>query len=497
MRRRTRRLGLVALGLLLLTGGSCGRRPAFHVVLLGIDTLRADALSCLASGRSHTPRFDHLAREGLLFRRAISTANWTLPSFATLLTGWLPEAHGAYTPRERLPQRAETLAELLRARGYRTAAYTSGGYVHRRFGLDQGFEIFDDEAGSGHLRDKIGDALQWARAQAEGGEPFFLFLHGYDVHAPYSPSVRPDPPPGYIPPGPDLVRRFVVAVEQGADLGRFDPGRVLTAYLTIEPPGVEMLARFRRAFDRWSRQLPVPVEELWRRSPDFAASLEWVRRNYDREVEELDHDVEGLLRFVLDPARRRDTVLVVVSDHGEAFLEHGRTEHTRLDEEVLHVPLLVLAPGLEPGVVDDPVSTVDVPATILALAGFEGRLGNGRSLLERPPSGETRPLFAFRHTVEPGQPVAAAVRLGALKGRTGGERGHAWALYDLANDPLETRDVASDHPEVVATMRDRLDRVVASCRAVRLSLGRENSVLDEEARRELEELGYLGVLGEQ
>ncbi len=353
---------LAALAVLGALGAGCrdrrgperprARAPVRGVVLISIDALRADHLGAYGYGRDTSPFLDRLAAErGVLFESAAVQYPSTLTSHFSMLTGLYPGEHGVYPPDGVLSEEIATVAERFRAAGFRTAGHTEGGFMAGGFGFARGFEEFSDpphEAESDVER-TFASGLDFLERR-KAGERFFLFLHTYAVHDPYEPPERlrrlfwnGPPPPGPPPTGPEL-RRLAAA----------------------GPPDPE-LARYYEAL--------------------YDASIRYVD-------ERLQAFFEGLERLGL----ARETAVVVTSDHGEEFGEHGGLGHARLYPEVLFVPLVVAAPGLPAGErIATLVESVDVAPTLLALAGIEpaGRMTGVDLLpLAREP-GRMRPSEAY------------------------------------------------------------------------------------------------------
>jgi arylsulfatase A-like enzyme len=335
----------VAWSELFLSPGTLDPRP--NLILVSIDTLRADHLSCYGYERPTTPHLDALAAEGTLFRSSAAAATWTLPSTATLLTGLLPDQHRLHSLEDRLAPSVVTLAERLRGAGYRTAAFTDGGFVGPEWGFYQGFERYDFTRGEAW---EPKDAAVIAERTAQWLEdnrfqPFFLFVHTYETHQPYTRRegfAGPFLPPGYHGPLGDEVGAFSLV----------EPGR--------------------------SR-----------------ADREWAEALYDGEIARADHYLGGLLAGLVRGPLGARTAVVVTSDHGEEFLEHGGVEHGHgkvFDENVM-VPLIVRPPGGAAGrEVATPVSGADVVPILLKLAGLprpEGLVG--RSLPQLMTSRPDRP----------------------------------------------------------------------------------------------------------
>lgn len=325
-------------GLFLDRGEASGRRGSEgrpSLVLVSLDTVRADHLSLYGYGRPTTPRLEGFAREAHVFTRAYSSSSWTLPSTATLLTGLLPGQHGAVTVHTRLGPDVPTVAERLRAAGYRTAAVTDGGFAGFGWGFDRGFQRYDVTPGAAwHAAAKdaagiFGSAADWVRRNRH--EPFFLFVHTYEAHQPYLNRE------GFADP-------FLRPGERGKDWRvRANPRE--------EPPGPDGLRRM--------------------------VAL------YDGEIARADRYL-GELLDVLDEELGGRVAVVVTSDHGEEFLEHGDLEHGfgKVFDPNVRVPLVVKAPGATPGRrVEVAVSGIDVAPTLLELAGLLHDDLPGRSLL--------------------------------------------------------------------------------------------------------------------
>ncbi|MEM7051355.1 MAG: sulfatase [Acidobacteriota bacterium] len=317
---------------LALTLAACAPPPPRgNVILITIDTLRADHLSAYGYGLATSPRLAALAEQGLLFENAFSASSCTAPSHASLFTGRLPSFHtvGAFNSKFVLEPEEVTLAELLQDRGIATAAVVSNPVLARRLGLDQGFASYDDQM-SGRERNRevveqgVDEALAKARAVlAELDEPFFFWLHLQDPHGPY------DPPPA----APELATR------------------------PIEPP-----------------ELPVGEDHSgfgalprYQVLGDERRTSEYVRR-YDREIAYLDRRLGDWLDELRGTPGGARTRLMVTSDHGEAlgedgfFFAHGHS--VGLDQ--VQVPLIMVGEGLPAGRrIAEPVSNVGLFASVL------------------------------------------------------------------------------------------------------------------------------------
>jgi arylsulfatase A-like enzyme len=311
-------------------------RPTRGVLLISLDTLRADHLGAYGYKRDTSPFIDSLAARGVVFEHAYSQYPSTLTSHMTIFTGLYPGEHRVYPPDAILSPEITTLPMWFQKAGYATGGFTEGAFVSGRFGFDRGFDSFNDEA----LRktDDIERTMQKALRFLDGlqsGQKFFLFFHSYEIHDPYDPPQRfvtrfwDQPVPDTIQPNaPDMVRYNVF----GGDLD------------------------------------PVTV-------PYFKAL-------YDASIAYAD---DAMRRFFAALAKRGltdDLTVILLSDHGEQFLEHGQFVHGDLYHEVMHVPLIVLHPDLKPRRVQHPVELADVAPTLAALAHIEtGADPSGRSLV--------------------------------------------------------------------------------------------------------------------
>jgi len=349
------RRALAALALPALLACARALEPPPNIVLVSLDTVRADHLSLYGYPRPTSPRLDRFAADAWVFNESYSVSTWTPPSHASMFTGLLPDHHGLRRVEETLAPEAVTAAEVLRDAGYRTAAITDGGFLRPQWGLDQGFDHYQVTPGQPwdpkDAEVVFDDAARWVEAYGEK-RPFFLFVHTYEAHQPYQ-NVG-----GFADP-------FLDAHYQG-------PFR----------DGVRVLADVARI---------------------DAAELPRVVGLYDGGIRRADH---FLGRF-LDTLRRRGllatTAVIVTSDHGEELREHGDVEHAlgKVFDENVRVPLVVRPPGgLPAGGVRRPataVSGLDLFPTLLDLAGLPAG--------DPPPPG--RSLLAIaREPPDPGRTIA-------------------------------------------------------------------------------------------
>jgi arylsulfatase A-like enzyme len=426
--------------------------------LLIADTLRADHLGAYGYDRPTSPALDRWAGQGALFERVWATSPWTLPSIGSMLSGQIPNHHGAGLAvdsgagrsfasfRPDVPALAPTLAEA----GFATAAIVNNPFLLRRFGLARGFETweyvfrsYDDHPRSDELVDW---ALAWLGERDE--RPFFLMMNFFDPHLPYDPG--------------------------SSSKGLFT--RDYAGALSLPFAGYEDQNR------HWV--------------PESVADRGFVSAAYDEEIRYLDGQIDRLLMGLAERGLSEETLVVVVSDHGEEFFEHDSFEHGHsLYDEVLRVPLLVLGPGVRAQRLNTPVSITDLFPTILESLELEipPRLA-GQSLwpllVGGEPSGiEDRALVAEVPLHGPRQ--WALVRWPWKVVMTAGATPR---LFDLAQDPGEKIDRADREPERIKALMAELAGIQRRARSER---GQRAAVsLDAETRQQLEGLGYLEKSGE-
>jgi arylsulfatase A-like enzyme len=436
--------------LLVLAGAACGEkgeRPR-RVVLVSIDTLRADHLGLYGYSRPTSPTLDALASESTVFDDATSASPWTLPSHASLLTGLYPSRHGLVSHERYLPSSVETLAQRFSRAGYHTAAVVNSHNLSPTFGLDRGFQQYryvEEEADQREPSTAITDqAMDWLAGA--GDSPMFLFLHYYDVHSDYV-SL------------PKYEQAFLAPYDGVAD--------GTTAQLVAHREGRIVLDPAKDAGNLIDR--------------------------YDAGIRQMDDEIGRLLRFLDERGMSADTLLVLTSDHGEEFFEHGGVLHGQTQyQEVLRVPLLVRGPGAPHKRISIPVSLVDVFPTLLALSGLPAPDAlDGVSLLPLLTSSDgriaDRALFSEADHNDVEDDITRAVRYRSFKlhyNRLTGE----YRLFDLEHDPRERHDLASEQKSAVAALSERLTRFMASART---PVSVPQRTLSPEEIEKLRSLGYL------
>ena len=393
------------------------------IVLVVVDTLRADRVGAASGGIGRgTPELDRFAKTAVVFTSARSPSSWSLPAALSLMTSMQPSRHGvlnryrdflAEPPvpihlKDERPD-ARTLAEVLRAAGWRTAAFTGGAGWAGESGLASGFEVFDDSPTFSGFERTVPAALRWLDA-VKPGERFFLLVHGYDVH-PFYPGRLPAP--------------------------------LLARHKALRSAGIE--------------GKPVAATDAEKRA---------LTQSYDQAVAAMDRRLAPLLGRLLR-GERPDTAVVITGDHGEELFDHGGVDHgMTLFEEVLRVPLLVRAPGLRPRRIAASVSLIDLMPTFLELAGviWDAALGAQMEGASLRPLLEGRPL-ELDTFAETDYLLSTALR--AVVTRDGWKgiwdrSADRMSLYRLAEDPGERRDLSKERADEAAGLEHRLWRMRAS-----------------------------------
>jgi len=436
--------------------GTYGARPWKEghpdVVLFLADTFRADNMALYGGDPALTPSLDRFAAGALRFLRARSTSTWTLPSHAAMFSGLYPYQSDVHTGRSRLPDEAVTIAEQLRAAGYRTGAVTDQGFVNSSFGLAQGFDRFDEEWSD------FDRTLEGVREflDADDGRPAFLFVHTYRTHVPYVVSAA-------------------TRARLGEHLGL--PADVdydsLQAAIARIPPDLDPDA--------------VPPGEIARTVHDVVALYRGTAADLDADFEELRGALEarGLLQ---------GGALIFTSDHGEGVFEHGTAGHGRwMWEGNVRIPLLIRWKGAPPGDVALGASNVDLPRTIAAIAGVPPAAGwQGANLLALD---EDRPTPTYQ-CLEDGSPSLLAVvedgrKLIAPADPAAVGAAEVRQAYDLGHDPGERADAVASG---AAWPRERLRALapwLLPTLEPRLSAG--GAELAPEELERLRALGYAGA----
>ena len=437
-----------------------------HVILITVDTLRADVLFAYGAAGVSTPNIDQLTEDGVLFQNAISAAPWTLPAVTSIMTGLSPMVHGAVRLNSRLSDSVPTLAEYLRADGYFTAAIGNNPVLTTDFNLSQGFleyNFFPKLIGgsfgarlfywlapalfSPSTESLTDSALSWLDSNHE--KDFLLWIHYFDPHVPYT------PPPEYLPETnpPSTMGTYFIDTRRIRD-GEF---------------------------------VPSPAEERW------------IEQLYEGEVRYLDKNVGDLLAALKRLDLYADSLIILTSDHGEEFWEHGGYEHGHtLYNEILQVPLIIKLPSFAAAKkkISTPVPTQAIMPTILDLCGIEyqtNHLSVG-SLLplwgQSPATLEERPIISTGLLYNENQESVIFGRLKYIRSLLTNRE----ELYDLVRDPGEETSVAALFSDEIEKARILLreHHKIANELAERYGTNDGGQIkIDEGTRQLLKSVGYI------
>jgi arylsulfatase A-like enzyme len=439
-----------------------------NIILISLDTLGADRLTSFGNAPGVSPNIDAFLHQSFSFRRAYAQYPNTLVSHASMFTGLYPRHHGVYGATPML--RSKALASMLAENRYLTAAVTEDAYVGSGFGFDQGFDSFDNGGPKfvhlfrGGAKETFSAASSWLDTFGRWTR-FFLFIHTYEVHTPY--TTR------------DAEARAVVE--------RLDPG--------YDGPHRDEYSGGEEESDHNTGERPVPEKVRKHLAALYAGEINYL----DRIVSEFMNRLSGL-------GISERTLIVLTSDHGDEFGEHGKLGHGEtLYNPVLHVVLGFHWPGhIAPGESESPVELIDVTPTVLDLAGLSEKLPlDGVSLLPamRGEAGGAvaRPAFAELQTAT-GEcrklhlPDSCRLDRLAVQGRRfklmTSKAPEFQTLYDVLSDPHETRDVSTDFPDELRALRALLDAYATDSLPPAASPAAAPTI-DPATRERLRALGYL------
>jgi arylsulfatase A-like enzyme len=447
------------------------KRP--NIILISADTLRADHLGCYGYDRNTSPHIDEFSKDAALFVNAKSNAYWTIPSHLSLFTSLYPSVFKVWERQKNigmLDSSYLTLAKILKKHGYGTAAFTSGGYVSKDYGFAQGFDVYKDDiisTDTKHITSKIIKlGTEWVKEQKEN---FFLFLHTYETHAPY------------LPPMP-FIEEFAV---------KYTPvSRLTKSHCLIGLEDCEEALRARRWFEKT-------------KDGNF---LKTVIALYDGEIKYLDSEVGRLLNKLKIFGIYDNSIVVFLSDHGEAFYEHGSFGHGNLYEETIRVPLIMHLPATleryHGKTINKIVSLVDVLPTMLDICSipYQPKQFQGTSLLNMIKSkASLQKNFSFSEG-----PEVKAVCTSKYKYMVydPGEQNEKEELYNLSIDPKETRNllgVSVNDAEIKKTHL-RLRKLLLAQEKRNCALHKKMNkricqktkvILNKDTKQQLRALGYM------
>lgn len=457
------RLGILALFLCGCSGDANPGRP--NIILISVDTLRADHLGCYDYGRDTSPFLDSLAADGVVFENAFAQSSWTLASHMSLFTARYPHNHGVETPSRSLSANVPTLTEILKTHGYHTFGFVTWAFLESAYGFGRGFDLYRQFVPAPDKRDvehaeHVTRADQAVDAILEGlgdgvRSPFFLFAHLFDPHLDYAPPA-------------EHVRRFDPQASEDLTLGM---------HTTLQP-------------------YILPIHKEPERIPP--AMLQRVTALYDGEIHFTDTQLARLFEALRKRDMLEDTLIVVTSDHGEELDDHGSMEGHgwTLYDEILHVPLIVKFPdNSHAGTrIQTIVEGIDIAPTILEFAGIEAPGSfDGKSLLAfldptaAPSEGRTfssSERFLSRWSVRTER--YKLIRSQRKTPRLPYEP-PPFEFFDLAVDPGENLNLYGTRNPQIRVLQAYLDAWISTRRQ---DVATEKMELDEAQRNRLRALGY-------
>ncbi len=403
-------------------------RKKHNIILIDVDSLRPDHLSCYGYKRATSPGIDELASRGILFRQAISQSNFTLPSIASLFTSKYVSAHGVNLDDKKLNQMELTLAEILKIYGYSTAAYVGTPHLNKIYGFDQGFDLYHDEFQDnpeGSFKVIMPLAIEWI--ENHKWTNFFLFLHSYDVHTSY-----------HCHPDFDNI---------------YDPGY----------KGIVDMLYLHYAFLQKVKKGEVFLDENKTQKITLTQKdIDHIIAHYDGGITYADHYVDLLISKLRELSILKDTIIFLFSSHGEGLLDHQKRYlqlegpefsgfgHTNLYyDEVLRVPLIIYHPGIKGKYeIFSQVQLIDIMPTILDFLDIQfNEEAQGKSVV---------PLIEGNASEDFNKYVFSEIGYGFLAVRT-----EKWKLicyeeecelYDLDNDPKESNNLSNKRPDIVSEL---------------------------------------------
>lgn len=407
-----------------------------NVVLIVVDPLRADGIHAFGNSRSVTPHLDAIAQHSFVFHNTVAASSWTLPSAMSLMTGAYPSFHkvinkevaAATSPAVMQEARLQslrpdmvTLASVLRDHGYKTGGFAGGAALSSEYGFGYGFDEYESNGNFERLETVVPKALDFVRNNAE--KKLFVFLHAFDPH-------------GQVLPSGGLSYAYVDPAYDGRLTGSAEEQREL-------------------------REEGVMRGHVSLTETDSA----YLRALYDEKIETMDDDMGKFLASYQAITGGKKTLLIITSDHGEAFYEHGFIDHgMTLYDEMLHVPLIISVPGAKGSVIESQVRTVDVASTVFDLIGIDSDQAfadQAQGISLRPlMTGQVMKLDAYAETDYRHAVFLRMVQTWNGKKIIEDRESHVFEVYDLQKDPGETNNIYDANQKDSVYLRDVLFNTV-------------------------------------
>ena len=404
-----------------------------NVILISFDALRADHLGVYGYEKNTSPNIDAFSEDSLVFENCISQAPWTLPSHVSMLTGEYPSHHGAMKATSELGNSTITIADILHDKGYKTVAFTGGGFTSKKYNYHT-FDIFNDTKTTNNSME-IQNVINWVDSNSKG--KFFLFWHTFSTHAPYAPS-----------------KQFDVFSDKNYN-GMLN---------SLNSSALQKI-------------LKESINNLTQEDIDYMIS------KYDGGILEADYNFGELIKELKEKNILDKTIIIVVSDHGESFAEREeqkRIGHVILYKEVMHVPLIVRIPGVPGNKMQGTVELIDIMPTVLSILNMQVPDSvDGKSLFSASTAD-----FAYSENSYHEERSSLIYKNYHL---IHDKNNNTFEFYNLNNDPEERNNLFGNKSEEESLMvREILRR-----ESVNHSAGKtENAEMDEELVEQLKALGY-------
>jgi arylsulfatase A-like enzyme len=426
------------------------KRP--NIILIVVDTLRADHLSCYGYHRNTTPNIDQLASNSVLFKNAIATAPWTLPSIASIMTSQYPSVLGVNENITAIDNRFPMLAEKLKELDYTTCGIVSHVLVAANLGFGKGFDYYSDKDFINHKETSSAEITNKAASflQKDQQKPFFLFLHYFDPHYYYLLHEKYNYYPSYT-------------------------GKIRSGH---------------------------PILDLWRMRQKLSEDdINYLVALYDSEISFTDQYIGQLLSMLKKQNCFDNSIIIITADHGEEFMERGWIGHTiTLHQELIRVPLIIKFPDKASQIVDHPISLIDIVPTIYDKLGLQIPYSfDGQPLdLSQKKTTKTNPIFSetfysLNYGSKPAEPIAFRSLILGQKKLIYDHLKDSKKIFNLSSDPHEQHNLLDQNRKEDKTLTDLLFKWIKYIDEKRgqgpVYQGEE--LLTPEQRKKLETLGYL------
>ncbi|MFB0518641.1 MAG: sulfatase [Acidobacteriota bacterium] len=386
------------------------------IILISLDALRKDHLGCYGYSRDTSPNIDKIAAQGILFQNAISQSSWTLPSHASLLTSKYPSFHGAITSLDKLSSENITLSEILREKGYTTICFTETGWLNPAFGLDQGFDVFNST--SGDIKDRVEAVHNWFEWNKH--RKFFIFFHTYAIH-------------DYFHNKGEYIQPYASELQKGVE------------------EGVKIIDLIRERDKRIYQSF----------------YQNYINDIYDGAIKCTDKYLGELFDAFEASLGSKGYLLILTSDHGEEFGEHGHFHHgMTLYDEMINVPIIIKIPNSHytQKIINEQVQLIDIPPTIFDLIDEpipEFFQGNSLLPIVKGGSNSERQQIAFSEIDNEGYQLIC-LRTNEYKYiyniASPRKNPSIEELYDLIKDKGETYNLKDVKPEIHSSLRELTKR---------------------------------------